>query len=423
MKENFLHYVWKYKLFPLLHLKTSKNNQLKILHSGSHNLHSGPDFLNAKIIIDDLIWVGNIEIHIKSSDWYLHRHEEDANYDTVILHVVWEYDTEIFDHNNEPIPTLELKGLIAENLLNKYEKLFSKELRWIPCEKLIGNTNPFVFQNWIERIFLERLEQKSVMIDTLLKQENNDYEAVLFQLLSKNVGLKINGDAFLKLATSFRFSILRKERFSELSLYALLFGQGGFLEENIENSYHQKLKETYQYLQSKYQLKPIRKEQFQFFRMRPTNFPTIRIAQLASLYHMHQHLFSELMNFTTVKAYYKFFSVQLPSFWATHYTFQKESPIRVKKLTKSFVDLLLINTIIPLKFNYLKRRGVVDEAVFLNLMQQLKPEKNAIITKFSALKISTKNAFETQALLELKNNYCDPKKCLNCAIGNDLLKT
>lgn len=423
MKENFLHYVWKYKLFPLLHLKTSKNNQLKILHSGSHNLHSGPDFLNAKIIIDDLIWVGNIEIHIKSSDWYLHRHEEDANYDTVILHVVWEYDTEIFDHNNEPIPTLELKGLIAENLLNKYEKLFSKELRWIPCEKLIGNTNPFVFQNWIERIFLERLEQKSVMIDTLLKQENNDYEAVLFQLLSKNVGLKINGDAFLKLATSFRFSILRKERFSELSLHALLFGQGGFLEENIENSYHQKLKETYQYLQSKYQLKPIRKEQFQFFRMRPTNFPTIRIAQLASLYHMHQHLFSELMNFTTVKAYYKFFSVHLPGFWATHYTFQKESPIRVKKLTKSFVDLLLINTIIPLKFNYLKRRGVVDEAVFLNLMQQLKPEKNAIITKFSALKISTKNAFETQALLELKNNYCDPKKCLNCAIGNDLLKT
>ncbi len=422
MKEDFLHYIWKYKLFPVFNLQTSKEKRLKILNSGVHNLNSGPDFLNARIAIDDLVWAGNVEIHVKSSDWYLHNHEIDSNYDSVILHVVWEYDTEVFDNNNQPIPTLELNGLIAAGLLQKYQNLISKELRWIPCEKLIAITDSFVLDNWLERLYFERLEQKSLLIDELLATTNTDYEAVLFQLLAKNFGLQTNGDAFLKLAQSFQFSILRKERFDLLSLQALLFGQAGFLAEEIEDPYYKKLQESYVYLQSKHQLKPMHNKQFQFFRMRPTNFPTLRIAQLGAVYHAHQQLFSELMHFTKREDYYQFFSMALPDFWNTHYTFQKTSPKRIKKITKSFVDLLLINTIIPLKFNYLKRRGKVDSAVFLDLIQQLSPEKNAIISKFTALKIPSKSAFDTQALLELKNNYCVKKRCLHCAIGNDLLR-
>jgi len=422
MREDFLHYVWSYKLFSMLELQTSKNKRLNLLYSGVHNLHSGPDFLDARIEIDDLLWAGNVEIHVKSSDWYLHNHEIDSNYDSVILHVVWEYDTEIFDSNNQPIPTLELKDLIAPELLQKYQDLMSKELRWIPCEKLIATADSFVLNNWLERLYFERLEQKSLLIDELLAATNTDYEAVLFQLLAKNFGLQTNGDAFLKLAQSFRFSILRKERFDILRLQALLFGQAGFLSEKNEEPYHKKLQEVYVYLQSKYQLKPMQNSRFQFFRMRPTNFPTLRIAQLTAVYHAHQQLFSKLMHFTKKEEYYGFFSTEIPDFWNTHYTFQKTSPKRIKKITKSFIDLLLINTIIPLKFNYLKRRGEFDEAVFLDLIQQLHPEKNAIVSKFIALKIPSKSAFDTQALLELKNNYCVKKRCLHCAIGNDLLR-
>ena len=422
MREDFLHYVWSYKLFSMLDLQTFNNSRLKILKSGVHNLNSGPDFLNATIAIDDLLWVGNVEIHVKSSDWYLHNHEIDGNYDTVILHVVWEHDTEVFDSNSQPIPTLELKGLVAEELLQKHQELTSKELRWIPCEKLIATADSFVLDNWLERLYFERLEQKSILIDELLVATNTDYEAVLFQLLAKNFGLQTNAAAFLKLAQSFRFSILRKERFDLLSLQALLFGQAGFLVAEIEDPYYKKLQESYVYLQSKHQLKPVQNKQFQFFRMRPTNFPTIRIAQLGVVYHAHQHLFSELMHFTKREDYYQFFSMDLPDFWNTHYTFQKTSPKRIKKITKAFVDLLLINTIIPLKFNYLKSRGEMDAAVFLDLIRQLSPEKNAIISKFTALNIPSESAFSTQALLELKNSYCANKRCLNCAIGNDLLR-
>ena len=421
MKEDFLHYVWEYKLFPKLKLKTTKNQSIKIVNSGLHNKNTGPDFLNALLLIDDLLWAGNVEIHIKSSDWYLHHHEIDLNYDTVILHVVWEDDMNIYSKNNQMIPTLVLKELLKEELLATYRNLYAVEQRWIPCEKEIAETNSFVLKNWFERLYFERLEQKSIVIERVLIDTETDYEATLFQLLCKNFGLKINGDAFLELAKSIDFSIIRKERFDVFKLSALLFGQAGFLSEKIEDSYHMSLKEEYSYLKHKYQLVSINNKMFQFFRMRPNNFPTIRLAQIIALYHAKQNLFSELMNFTKLEEFYEFFSVDIPEFWMTHYTFDKVAPQRLKKITKSFVDLVLINTIIPLKFMYLKNRGDVEEEQFLDIMLQLKPEKNAVISKFIALKIPSQNAFETQALLQLKNNYCAKKRCLQCAIGNKIL--
>ena len=421
MKEDFLHFLWQYKLFKPNSLQTKDGEAVWILKTGTYNTNTGCDFLNAKLKIDGQTWAGNVEIHVKSSDWYLHKHEEDTNYDAVILHVVWQHDAEVFMKNNKPIPTLELQHYVDKNLLDEYQNLFSKQLRWIPCEHQINTIDTFVLTNWLERLYFERLEQKSNLIKELLIASNNDFEAVLFQLLAKNFGLKTNGDAFLKMATSLDFSVVRKSWFQEETLLALLFGQAGFLEESLEETYHQNLKEEYKYLRHKYNLRAIANG-FQFFRMRPTNFPTIRIAQLTSLYANHQNLFSKLMLISKLEDFYKLFSVEVNDFWKTHYTFETPSKKSAKKLTKSFIDLLLINTIVPLKFQYLKSRGEVEENDFLSLIQQIKPEKNNIISKFLDVKIDAKNAFESQALLQLKNNYCAPKLCLQCAIGKSILK-
>ncbi|MGJ8743725.1 DUF2851 family protein [Polaribacter sp.] len=422
MKEDFLHYVWKYKLFSLNDLQTTTHTKITILKSGLHNKNAGPDFLNAQLLLDEQLWAGNVEIHLKSSDWYAHNHETDVNYDAVILHVVWEDDVPVFMKNNAPLPTLVLKGLVQRILLTKYQELFSTQSRWIPCEENINSVHNFILENWKERLFFERLERKSSEIKGFLVAENNNYEAVLFQLLAKNFGLKVNGDSFLRLATSMPFSVLQKVCLNKHQLAALLFGQAGFLADSIDVDYHQKLKVEYQFLQQKYKLTPISKHVFSFFRMRPHNFPTIRIAQLIILYHQHQKLFSKCLEIKDVKDFYKLFSVEVALFWKTHYTFEKSSKQSSKKLTTSFVDLLLINTIIPLQFLYKKEQGTINENEFLGLMKKLKPEKNGIISKFDTLHIKANNAFETQSLLELKNNYCAAKKCLECAIGVNVLK-
>ncbi|MDO6675841.1 DUF2851 family protein [Tenacibaculum sp. 1_MG-2023] len=422
MKEEFLHFLWKYKLFNKANLISVKGRIVEVVDSGSHNTNSGPDFLNAKLKIDSQLWVGNIEIHIKSSDWYTHHHEKDANYDAVILHIVWEHDTDIFMKNNRPLPTVELQSFVQKEILANYKKLFLKEQRWIPCEKQIAETSSFILNNWLERLYFERLENKSEVIKELLQKSNNDYEAVLFQLLAKNFGLKVNGAAFLELAQSFDFSVLRKVRFNEEELSALLFGQAGFLADEIENSYYRNLQNEYAYMQHKYKLRGMTKQRFQFFRMRPNNFPTIRIAQLVALYNEYQNLFSRLIAINRVEDFYDLLTVEVNDFWKAHYTFEATSKKSAKKLTKSFIDLQIINTIIPLKFVYEQARGEVDQEGLLQLIKQLKPEKNSIINKFSELKIETKDAFESQALLELKNNYCTKKRCLQCVIGNSLLR-
>lgn len=423
MKEEFLHFLWQYKLLDVTRLKSTIGEDIQIVKSGTYNKNSGPDFLNAQLKINNQLWIGNVEIHINSSDWYLHMHEEDENYDAVILHAVWQHDADVYMKNNIPLPTLILKDFVANNLLNNYQKLFSKEQRFIPCENQIKEVDSFLFNNWLERLYFERLENKSVLIKELLTKSNNDYEAVLFQLLAKNFGLKVNGEAFLQLAQSFDFSILRKVRFNELQLSALLFGQAGFLNDEIEELYQKELKKEYDYIQHKYKLTPITNKKFHFFRMRPTNFPTIRIAQLVALFHKQENLFSKLMEINKIEDFYKLLSVEVNDFWKNHYTFETTSKKSAKKLTKPFIDLLLINTIIPLKFVYHKSRGEEAQENVLSLIKELKPEKNSIIAKFSELKIISKSAFESQALLELKNNYCTKKRCLQCAIGNSLIKS
>lgn len=421
MKEDFLHYLWKFKKFDTLNLKTFDGEEITIINVGQYLELAGPDFFNAQISIGNQKWAGNVEIHLKSSDWYVHHHERDEAYENVILHVVWEHDTEIFRKNNSEIPVLELQKYVDVATITNYQSLISPK-SWIFCERQLKEIPQFALKNWQERLFFERLERKSKPIFDLLEQTNYDWEAVLFCLLSKNFGLNTNGEIFLKIAQSIPFSIIRKESFEVENLEALLLGSAGLLDSEKEDNYFKDLKFRYFYLLHKYQLEKKIVEPVQFFKHRPDNFPTIRLSQLANLYHGQQNLFSKINTSTTVKSIYETFDVSASDYWQNHYQFDKESPKKKKKLSKSFVDLIIINTIIPLQFAYAKSQGKENSEDLIQLLDEVAPEKNAIIDKFSSFGIKSKNAFESQSLLQLKNEYCNKSRCLECAIGMELLK-
>lgn len=421
MQEDFLHYIWQFKKFDFFNLKTIANEPILINHVGLLNTNSGPDFFNAKIKIAEQLWAGNVEIHSKSYDWYVHNHEKDIAYDSVILHVVWEHDVEVFRKDNSPIPTLELKNYVFPNALEAYKTLFSNSNIWINCENEIGLVDEFLINNWLEKLYIERLEQKALKIKEYLEVSQNDWQAILFKLLAKNFGLKVNGDAFLQLAHQTPFQIIRKNQNSLEYLEALLFGQANLLKEDVQDAYLIELQKNYSFLKQKYQLGGS-SVQIQFFRLRPNNFPTIRISQLATLYHLQSNLFIKLMEAQDLSEIYAIFRVQASAYWDTHFTFGKTATNSKHLLSKSFIDLLIINTIIPIKFAYLKSKGHDSFENLFHLLKQIKSEKNSIIDKFQTLKISVNSALDSQALIQLKNNYCDKNKCLHCAVGNHILQ-
>lgn len=421
MKEDFLHYVWQYKKFAFSNLTTVSGEEITIVNTGQYLKQSGPDFFNAQISIGHQKWAGNVEIHLKSSDWYLHQHENDDHYNNVILHVVWEHDTPIFRKDNSEIPTLALKSYVELDILKQYLSLTSPK-SWIYCENQIASVDQFVFKNWLERLFFERLERKAIPIEELLQETDNDWEAVLFYMLAKNFGLNTNGEIFLKMAKSIPFSIIRKERFEVENLEALLMGKVDLLPMDAEDYYAKDLQNRSTYMNQKHRLQKTFIEPVQFFKHRPDNFPTIRLAQLAMLYHKQQNLFTEIIATHSMDDFYKLFEVGVSSYWENHYQFEKESPKKKKQFSKSFIDLLVINTMVPFQFAYAKSQGKEISEQLLRLLETIAPEKNIIIEKFSNFGVNSKNAFETQSLLQLKNNYCNHSKCLQCALGIQLLK-
>jgi hypothetical protein len=421
MKEEFLHYVWQYKKFDFSNLTTVAGESLTVYKFGNYLQQTGPDFFNAQIRIGNQKWAGNIEIHIKSSDWYLHHHEKDSNYDNVILHVVWQHDAPVFRKDNSEIPVLELKTYVSKVILDQY-KILSHPKSWIYCENQIAAVDSFVIRNWQERLFFERLERKEVFIKQLLQQTQNDWEAVLFCMLAKNFGLNTNGEAFLKIAKSIPFSIIRKERDQVENLESLFFGRANVLPSECQDRYTKDLEKRFDYNLQKYQLQKVIIEPVQFFKHRPDNFPTIRLAQLAMLYHKEQNLFSKVIVVQTLKNLYQLFTITITEYWQTHYQFDKVSPKKKKQFSKSFIDLLVINTIIPIQFAYAKSQGKEVSETLLNILKEVAAEKNVIMDKFSDFGIKAENAFETQSLLELKNEYCNHGKCLQCAVGIQLLK-
>lgn len=421
MKEDFLHYIWLYKKLDITNLKTTNGEVLTILNFGQFIQQAGPDFFNAQIVIQNQKWAGNIEIHLKSSDWYVHHHEKDDNYNNVILHVVWEHDTPIFRKDNSEIPVLELQKYVSREELQKYKELTTQK-SWIFCENYIEEVPHFVMTNWQERLFFERLERKSNPIDELLQETENDWESVLFCLLAKNFGLNTNGEMFYKIAKSITFSVMRKEALEVKYLEALLFGQANMFPTHVEDAYAKELKSWYDYIALKYNLQKPLIDSIQFFKHRPDNFPTVRLAQLAMLYHLQRNLFSKIIAAKTVQELYHIFDVSVSDYWKSHYTFDKTSSKKEKSLSKSFIDLLIINTIVPIQFAYAHSLGKDNSELLIDFLSNIPSEKNNIIEKFSTFGIQSKNAFQSQALLQLKNEYCNPKRCLHCAIGLELLK-
>ena len=423
MKEDFISYIWKIQSFEKKKLFSVQGEKVQILSVGQENKNSGPDLFNTQLIIGDQKWAGNVELHVKSSDWYVHSHEKDANYDSVILHVVWEHDIEIYRKDRTQLPTLELKDIVNKAVLHNYYKLFATNRKWINCENDIADVDQFLLNNWLERLYIERLEHKSQLISSLLLQSKNDWEAVLFKLLAKNFGLKVNSQAFFDWANSIEFSIIRKQQQNLESLEALFFGKANMLVDSIEDPYYLYLQKEYTYLKAKFNLKDNLGVRFQFFRLRPNNFPTIRIAQLAALYYQHKNMFSKLMAASQLKDFYALLNVSTSEYWSTHYSFTSTSKKSSKKITKTFIDLLLVNTIIPLKFMYLKHLGKLNELELVELVREIKSEKNNIIDKFKTLKVSANNVLESQALIQLKNEYCSKYKCLQCNVGNFIINS
>ncbi|MGY0393072.1 DUF2851 family protein [Bizionia sp. KMM 8389] len=400
---------------------TTDGNQVHIVNTGRHNQLSGPDFFAAQVRIGDQLWGGNVEIHIKSSDWYVHNHETDAAYLNVILHVVWEHDTDVFRKNNIPIPTLELKPYVDTQVLTNYQQLFSKNQNWINCEKQFHAIPDFILNNWLERLYIERLEEKSVVIFKLLKQFKNDWEAVLFILISKSFGLNINGDSFLSMAQSLDFKVVRKTQKDPLDLEALFFGQLQLLDADSEEPYEVELFKKYRFLKNKFQLNNDHITKPQFFKLRPSNFPTIRLSQLASMYSQNPNLFSKVISSGTLNEFYNTLRVGCSNYWENHYTFQTASKNSKKILTKKFIDLLVINCIVPLKFAYSKSQGETNLSGIMELMSQVPLEKNTIVNRFTNLKQMENSARVSQGVIQLKTRYCNLNKCLDCAIGNHLI--
>ncbi len=423
MREDLLHFVWKYQKLPGPNCKSSKGENIVILNPGMHNHNAGPDFFNAKLQIGGQLWAGNVEMHVKASDWYAHGHETDANYDNVILHVVWEDDVAVFRKDGTEIPTLELKHVIPKSILESHERLFDNAgNKFINCEKDFTSVTDLIYKNWIERLYVGRLEQKSQLIYELLSVSKNDWEKVLFCLLMKNFGLNINGEAFLSIAIHLDFATVRKVRDDQLRLESLLFGSAGLLK-NIDGTdgHYLKLRGEFEFLKNKFQLTPATAKPPQFFGLRPNNFPTIRLSQIAGLYRKCPAIFNEVIRAKNVDEVYNIFNSAASTYWDDHYTFGKKSKKRKKKLTKSFVDLLIINTIIPLKFCHAKHMGNENSEELILFISQVKPEKNTIIGQFDEIGSKALNALESQSKIQLYKEYCTKNKCLRCAVGTNLL--
>ncbi|WP_422859294.1 DUF2851 family protein [Flagellimonas sp. S174] len=422
MREDLLYFIWRNNKLQTKNLLTTDNQTLKIQGVGILNRLSGPDFFNAKIYIENQLWAGNVEMHVKSSDWYTHHHETDSNYDNVILHVVWEDDVVVYRKDGSKIPTLELKNLIPEELLVSYRTLMdTSKIKFINCERSIATIAPIIWKSWEERLYFERLEQKSKQIGALLQKSNNNWEAVLFSLLCKSFGTKINGSFLLNRALKLDFSIVRKTSANLIQLESLLFGHFGLLEvEDCMDRYYLELKKEYGYLTQKFELE-VPEEKPAFFGMRPINFPTLRISQLANLYHNNTNIFQALMAIECLEDYYKMFQVFTSPYWQDHFTFGKCSKKSKKQLSKAFIDLLLINTVIPLKFSYAQSMGNQWNEELVDLISKIKSESNTIVEGFNNLKVQSENALESQSKIQLYTAYCSQKKCLHCAVGVNLL--
>ena len=422
MSESFLHYLWQLQYFEKKNLLTSEGERVTVLKTGTLNSNAGPDFFNAKIKIGEIDWVGNVEIHIKSSDWFAHHHEKDTAYDNVILHVVWENDKPVHQ-NHTAIPTLELKNRVDSSLLDEYRKLINSPTL-IACERTFSKVDDLIKISMLDKALMQRLETKAGDVTALLKFNNNDWNETTYQLIARNFGFKVNADPFFQLSKALPYKIIQKQN-NLLQVEALFFGQAGMLETKTKDEYISMLFREYHLLSQKYSLGDFRlnPSQWRFLRLRPANFPTIRLAQLAALLFYSKNIFSQIISIESNISVQKIFLQQQSDYWKSHYRFGKKAKGSVAELGAESIQNVVINTVAPLLVAYGKHKdeqAYIDRAV--ELLQQLPAEQNKITKEWNELGLKVRNAFDSQALIELHNSFCQKRQCLNCSIGISILK-
>jgi hypothetical protein len=425
MREAFLHYVWQFQYFLKYGLQTSEGEPLIIFDPGSINHDAGPDFQQARVRIDNIDWVGSVEVHVRASEWITHKHYNDPAYDNVILHLVWEEDMTLFRRDGTRMPTLVLKDRVESSRLEHYKKLINS-LEDIPCAYHLSDVSQLDKVSMLDRVMVSRLEMKAAEVLETLKKNNNDWDETCYQLITKNFGFKINSESFLYLAQHLPLKLILKHADQVLQVEALLFGQAGFLENpDPTDDYMRQLQREYTLLRKKYALygRQLNASQWKFLRLRPANFPTVRLAQLAGLLSKHPHLFAEILEASSYAALKALFKTQQSSYWRTHYTFLKEAKEESAEIGDVSIDNIIINTAVPLYAAYSK---IKDDGVWmekaLQVLQYIPPENNRITRKWTNLFMPHQNAFDSQALIELYNNFCSRRRCLDCNIGLALLR-
>ena len=423
MSEAFLHYIWQFQYFDKHELQTTSGDPIQIFNPGNRNSHAGPDFQNARMKIGGMEWIGSAEIHIQASGWLEHKHDRDEAYENVILHVVWKNDKAIPRSDGSLLPTLELMNRVNRKFFLNYQRLVNSP-ESIPCAPFLTQVNAITKLAMIDRVLIDRLESKSARIFEILNKNHHDWQETCYQVLARSFGLKVNPDPFQQLAQLLPYKVLRKHGDKLLHIEALLFGQAGFLEEDNDDEYYCLLRREYNLLRQKYSLsdRRLNKAQWKFLRLRPANFPTIRLAEFASLLHARPSLFSAILEAETYPALVSIFSAQQSGYWTCHYTFFKKAKEPVNFLGGASIVTLIVNAVGPLLVAYGKSRDdqrYVDRAVAI--LRQTPGESNTIISQWRTLGLNSKTAFDSQALIELQNNYCSKKRCLECTIGVSLI--
>lgn len=422
MNEALLHTIWKYKLLGRSNFTGTKNESIEVLSIGEHNQDSGPDFFNSRVMINGLLLVGNVEIHVKTSDWLRHRHQDDKAYNKLVLHVVYEHDVELVQNIKHNVPVLELKKSIKPALLEEYSRI-QRSKQQVPCGRSIATAPPIVWVSWLDRLVVSRMESKTGYIEHLFTHARQNYEDTLYLLLCRNFGFKINNDAFELLGKTVSNAVLKSYSDQPIRIEAILYGCAGFLDELFEDDYPKMLQNEFEFLKHKHRFVPLKKEQWKFSKTRPANFPTIRIAQLAHLLCKQTSLFHLLESKPEIESLQYFFSAGTHDYWKTHYRFDVPSDESPKTLGTVAFHSVIINTVVPFLFFMARHSEKTDLTEYaLDLLASLPAEKNTKTNAFAKLGVKTQNALESQAQIQLFDTFCSKKACIHCQVGEHLLK-
>ncbi len=421
MTEDFLHYLWKFRLAGE-NLWSVTGEELLVLSPGEPNPDAGPDFLNARIVLGGTTWAGNVELHVRASDWRRHRHEKDPAYDNVILHAVYENDLDIHRKNGELIPALVLKDFCRIEAFETYNHFLNNHL-WIPCGNSISEVRPLLLGDWLTALSVMRLERKCSELKQMLDYYSGDWQQAFFEVLASTLGFRINKLPFEQLARQTPVIHLSRHKDQLFQVEAMLFGQAGLLEGRFKDDYPKRLRKEYLHLRHKFSLQPVPGHLWKFLRIRPNNFPTIRIAQLSMLYHRQANIIGDILETKEMDKIRGLFALEVSEYWKSHYFFDRISGKHGKVMSEGTIDLILINNVIPFLFLYgdLKMKPEMKEKAMM-MLEAIPAETNRVIRGFAELGIRAETASQSQALLELKGNFCDSKKCLQCRIGLDLIR-